>query len=191
MTSRRPGSRPPLIQNQPHRRDNITDDALDSYRARLRRVGDEGPDIRLRLWHPALAGLSRPLRQRPCQTVAAHSRRPRPPRRSARSRRPDRRLLDLHIGYEEAESVRCWKSVCQRMRPGNRNDTECKKMRWGGTSKAPDRSMIVSTTTGSRSPAFPEEAHEYAVGPRSALAWLIDRYRGDGRQGQWNRQRPE
>ena len=24
---------------------------------------------------------------------------------------------------------------------------------------------------------IPDEAHEYAVGPRSALAWLIDRYR--------------
>ena len=23
---------------------------------------------------------------------------------------------------------------------------------------------------------IPDEAHEYAVGPRSALAWLIDRY---------------
>ena len=49
-------------------------------------------------------------------------------------------------------------------------------MRWGGTSKAPDHSMIVYndwiTLAG-----IPNEAHEYAVGPRSALAWLIDRYR--------------
>ena len=49
------------------------------------------------------------------------------------------------------------------------------KMRWGGTSKAPDYSTIVYnewiTLAG-----IPDEAHEYAVGPRSGLAWLIDRY---------------
>ena len=48
-------------------------------------------------------------------------------------------------------------------------------MRWGGTSKAPDYSTVVYnewiTLAG-----IPDEAHEYAVGPRSALAWLIDRY---------------
>ena len=34
-----------------------------------------------------------------------------------------------------------------------------------------------ATTTGSRSREFPTRAHEYLVGPRSALAWLLDRYR--------------
>ena len=50
------------------------------------------------------------------------------------------------------------------------------KMRWGGTPRAPDRSLIVYndwiTLAG-----IPEEAHEYVVGPRSVLEWLIDRYR--------------
>ena len=48
-------------------------------------------------------------------------------------------------------------------------------MRWGGPAKAPDHSTIVYndwiTLAG-----IPDEAHEYVVGPRSALAWLLDRY---------------
>ena len=49
------------------------------------------------------------------------------------------------------------------------------KMRWGGSAKVPDHSMIVYndwiTLAG-----IPDQAHEYVVGPRSALAWLLDRY---------------
>ena len=49
-------------------------------------------------------------------------------------------------------------------------------MRWGGPAKTPDPSMIVYndwiTLVG-----IPDEAHEYVVGPRSALEWLLDRYR--------------
>ena len=48
-------------------------------------------------------------------------------------------------------------------------------MRWGGPSKTPDYSVILYndwiTLAG-----IPDEAHEYIVGPRSALAWLLDRY---------------
>ena len=49
------------------------------------------------------------------------------------------------------------------------------KMRWGGTTKSPDRSKIVYndwiTLAG-----IPDEARESSVGPRSALAWLLDRH---------------
>ena len=51
-----------------------------------------------------------------------------------------------------------------------------KKMSWGGPPRTPDRSVIVCndwiTLAG-----IPDEAHEYVVGPRSALEWLLDRYR--------------
>ena len=50
------------------------------------------------------------------------------------------------------------------------------KMRWGGLSKSPDRSTIVYNEWVTLS-GIPEQAHEYLVGPRSPLAWLIDRYR--------------
>ena len=85
------------------------------------------------------------------------------------------RLLDLHIGYEAAAMY----PLEERLSPGAPNGQEryrVLKMRWAGTSKAPDRSTIVYndwiTLAG-----IPDEAHEYVVGPRSALEWLIDRYR--------------
>ncbi|MYA15976.1 MAG: hypothetical protein F4Z28_04035, partial [Gammaproteobacteria bacterium] len=47
--------------------------------------------------------------------------------------------------------------------------------RWGGHVRSPDLSRIIYndwiTLAG-----IPDDAHDYVVGPRSALAWLIDRY---------------
>ena len=49
-------------------------------------------------------------------------------------------------------------------------------MRWAGTSKNPDCSAIFCNDW-IRLAGIPDEAHEYVVGPRSALEWLIDRYK--------------
>ena len=83
-------------------------------------------------------------------------------------------LLDLHIGYEEAIPY----PLEERIVPGAPFGPErwrMRKMRWGGPARAPDRSMIVYndwiTLAG-----IPDQAHEYVVGPRSALEWLLDRY---------------
>ena len=46
----------------------------------------------------------------------------------------------------------------------------------GGPTRTPDRSVIVYNDW-IRLAGIPAEAHEYLVGPRSALEWLIDRYR--------------
>ena len=83
-------------------------------------------------------------------------------------------LLDLHIGYEAAEAY----PLEERLAPGAPDGPEryrVLKMRWGTSGKDIDHSMIVYndwiTLAG-----IPDEAHEYIVGPRSALAWLLDRY---------------
>ena len=83
-------------------------------------------------------------------------------------------LLDLHINYEAAEPY----PLDERLSvgaPGGPDRYRVMKMRWGGTTKSPDRSMIVCndwiTLAG-----IPDEAHEYVVGPRSGLEWLLDRY---------------
>ena len=86
------------------------------------------------------------------------------------------RLLDLHIGYEAAAPY----PLEERLAP--------RASRWARTlSGAEDalgglrrRLQIVrqsSTTTGSRSQAYPMKPTDYVVGPRSALEWLLDRYR--------------
>ena len=105
------------------------------------------------------------------------------------------RLLDLHIGYETAEPY----PLEERLAPGAPNRPEryrVLKMRWGGPTRTPDRSVIVYndwiTLAG-----IPDEAHEYVVGPRSALEWLLDRYRvttdktSDQDPNERHRQRPE
>ena len=84
-------------------------------------------------------------------------------------------LLDLHIGYEEVEPYPL-EEVWSGEAPTDDERWYVRKMKWAGTSKAKDRSAIVVndwlTLRG-----IPEEAHRYVVGPRSALDWLIDRYR--------------
>ena len=49
------------------------------------------------------------------------------------------------------------------------------KLRWGGKARTPDKTQIVVndniTLTG-----ILDEAHEYMLGSRSALEWILDRY---------------
>ena len=85
------------------------------------------------------------------------------------------RLMDLHVNYEDAALY----PLDERITAGAPDGLErwrVKRMRWGGTAKAPDRSVIVYNDWIELS-GIPETAHEYLVGPRSALSWLIDRYR--------------
>ena len=51
-----------------------------------------------------------------------------------------------------------------------------RRMKWAGERKEPDRSAIVVNDWLTLS-GIPDEAHEYIVGPRSALEWLIYSYR--------------
>ena len=168
------GEQAPLIQNKPHRHDNITDDALDSYRARYGEwvTKDQifayvygilhSPDYHARYANDLAKLLPRIPETATVEAFSAFS-------------KAGQRLLDLHINYEEANPYPLGERLSPDA-PGEPERYRVKKMRWGGTSKAPDRSMIIYndwiTLAG-----IPDEAHEYAVGPRSALAWLIDRYR--------------
>ncbi len=85
------------------------------------------------------------------------------------------RLLDLHIGYEDVDPYPLQEQVTALAPAEPEERYRVEKMRWGGTRKEPDRSTIVYndwlTLAG-----IPDETHEYVVGPRSALAWLLDRY---------------
>ena len=84
-------------------------------------------------------------------------------------------LLDLHIGYEEAEPYPLEERLAPRA-PAGPDRYRVQKMRWGGPAKAPDHSMIVYNDWVTLA-GIPNEAQEYVVGPRSALEWLLDRYR--------------
>ena len=155
--------------------DNITDDALTAYRARY---GDgvtkdhifayvygilHSPDYRER-YATDLAKLL-PRIPEVATADAFHA-----------FAEAGQRLLDLHIGYEDAEPYPL-EELWGPLAPGDAVERHrVEKMRWGGKRGAEDRTRIVYnewlTLAG-----IPEEAHGYAVGPRTALEWLIDRYR--------------
>ena len=84
------------------------------------------------------------------------------------------RLLDLHIGYEDVEPYPLEERVALGA-PEGPERYRVEKMRWAGPHREPDRSTLVYNDSITLA-GIPDGAHEYVVGPRSALAWLIDRY---------------
>ena len=163
-----------LLPVEPHRQDNISDEALDVYRNRYGQwvTKDHIFAYVYGILHSPYyreqyaSDLARMLPRIPEVTTIDVFR---------AFSEAGQRLLDLHIGYEEAEPY----SLEEHLKSGAPDGPEryrVQKMRWGGSTRTPDRSMIVYndwiTLAG-----IPGEAHEYVVGPRSALDWLIDRYR--------------
>ena len=163
-----------MLSDEPSRNDNITDEALDAYRSRYgQRVTKDqiftyvygilhSPDYRKRYAGDLARLLPRIPEVSTAEAFVAFS-------------EAGQRLMDLHIGYEEARPYPLKERVAEGA-PDGPERFRVQKMRWGGTTKSPDHSMIVYndwiTLAG-----IPDEAHEYVVGPRSALAWLLDRYR--------------
>ncbi|WP_293878648.1 type ISP restriction/modification enzyme [uncultured Brevibacterium sp.] len=83
-------------------------------------------------------------------------------------------LLELHIRYEEQPDY----PLGEETAFGDAGDPafyRVQKLRWGGKTRTPDKTQIVVndniTLTG-----IPDEAHEYMLGSRSALEWILDRY---------------
>ena len=163
-----------LLADEPHRHDNITNEALDAYSARYGEWVTKdsifayvygilhSPDYRERYTYDLAKLLPRIPEVATADAFRAFS-------------EAGQRLLDLHISYEAAEPY----PLEERLKSGAPDGPEryrVQKMRWGGPTRTPDRSVIVYndwiTLAG-----IPDEAHEYVVGPRSALEWLLDRYR--------------
>ena len=164
-----------LLPGEPRRRDNISDDALADYRASY---GDgvtkdhifayvygvlHHPDYRAR-YATDLAKLL-PRIPKIADAIAFYA-----------IASAGQNLLDLHIGYEDARPYPL-EELWGQLAPADEAERyRVEKMRWGGKRGAEDRTRIVYnewlTLAG-----IPDEAHGYAVGPRSALEWLIDRYR--------------
>ena len=82
-----------------------------------------------------------------------------------------RKLSGLHLGYEEIEP---WPPEEIVISEGD-DLYHVVKMRYGGNARKPDKSTVVVnehlTLAG-----IPEEAHEYMLGSRSAIEWILERY---------------
>ena len=163
-----------LLPVEPHRQDNISDEALDVYRHRY------GESVTKDQIFTYVYGIlhSPDYRERYASDLARML--PRIPQVSTADgfvsfSEAGQRLLDLHIGYEDAEPY----PLVERLSPAAPEGPErysVQKMRWGGSARTPDRSVIVYNDWITLAD-IPDQAHEYLVGPRSALEWLVDRYR--------------
>ena len=176
------GEQESLIQHEARRRDNISDEVQNKYRARY---GDWVKKDHIFAYVYAILH-SPDYRERYASDLARML--PRIPEASTGEAfrgfsEAGQLLLDLHIGYENAEPYPL--EECHRPGAiGGMDICRVEKMRWGGSTRSPDRSMIVYNDWISLS-GIPSEAHEYVVGPRSALEWLLDRYqvRKDNKSG--------
>lgn len=85
-----------------------------------------------------------------------------------------RKLLDLHINYESVEPY----PLVEEHSTGDETDPNfyrVTKLRYGGNARSKDLSTIVYNANVTLR-GIPERAHEYMLGARSGLDWIIDRY---------------
>lgn len=90
-----------------------------------------------------------------------------------------RRLMDLHVGYEDVEPYPL--DIQVKGDPNDRETWRILKPKWAKT-KDPETGKSVNDVTKMiyskqvTIAGIPAEADEYMLGSRSALAWIIDRY---------------
>ena len=87
-----------------------------------------------------------------------------------------RELSDLHVNYESIEPHPLLESYGPGWNPEAPNAYRVERMAYAGPARSPDKTAIICNARITLS-GIPPEAHEYRLGSRSALDWLIERYR--------------
>lgn len=83
-----------------------------------------------------------------------------------------RKLADLHVNYEAAEEYPLDAQVRSGVSADVRETWRVEKMKWKSKT---DRSAIVYNSSVTIA-GIPDAAHDYMLGSRSALEWILDRY---------------
>lgn len=86
-----------------------------------------------------------------------------------------RELADMHVGYENVEPYPLEEVHAPNWKPDRKGAYRVEKMKYAGKARNADRSTIIYNANITLR-GIPAEAHEYKLGTRSALDWLIDRY---------------
>ena len=162
-----------LADAQDKRRDNINAEALAEYRAHL------GEDIAADDVFAYIYGVlhSPEYRERYATDLERLlARIPDPADRATFDAfaAAGQQLLDIHIGYDDIEPYPLDEQVAMDAPPEPKL-YRVERMRWGGETRNADRSRIAYNAWITLA-GIPDEAHDYVVGRRSALEWLIDRY---------------
>lgn len=147
-----------------HRRDNVTDWALEQFQARYPKAKVTKRDI----FHYVYAILHHPVYR---EKYAANLRRELPripfaPDFSGLSE-AGRRLAELHAGYEQQKEYPLTRIEAEGVPLDLR--AERMKLSKDRTALIYNRFLILE--------GLPPEVHEYRLGNRSALEWIIDQYR--------------
>ena len=87
-----------------------------------------------------------------------------------------RELADLHVNYETVDPYPLLESYGLGWRPDTPNAYRIEKMVYAGPARSPNKTAIICNAQITLS-GIPPEAHEYRLGSRSALDWLLERYR--------------
>ena len=87
-----------------------------------------------------------------------------------------RELADLHVNYESVDPYPLDEIHADGWNANSENAYRVEKMRYAGNARNPDRTRILYNA-GVTLAGIPDKAQEYRLGSRSALDWLIDRYR--------------
>ena len=87
-----------------------------------------------------------------------------------------RELADLHVNYESVEPYPLEEVRSDGWNPRARDAFRVEKMRYAGKRGSEDKTRIFYNA-GITLAGIPGRAHDYRLGSRSALDWLIDRYR--------------
>lgn len=85
-----------------------------------------------------------------------------------------RALAELHVGYESVAPYPLEEIVSGA--PGGAEGYRVQQMRFAGSGRVKDRTWIVYNAHLTLA-GVPEEAYRYLLGSRSAVEWIIDRYR--------------
>jgi predicted helicase len=83
-----------------------------------------------------------------------------------------RRLAELHVNYEAAEPYPLTVELKGGVDTDNRESWRVDKMKWRSKT---DKSAIIYNSNITIA-GIPNQAHDYMLGSRSALEWIIDRY---------------
>ena len=86
-----------------------------------------------------------------------------------------RELADFHVNYESVEPYALEEIRATNWNPDADGAFRVEKMKYAGKRPNLDTSTIIYNA-GITLTGIPAEAHEYKLGTRSALDWLIDRY---------------
>ena len=92
-----------------------------------------------------------------------------------------KKLMDLHVDYEDADPYPLKVELKETADPEDRETWRVQKMKWGkvrnlDTKKLVDDQTTIIYNSKVTITGIPPETNDYLLGSRSALAWVIDQY---------------